>query len=58
MWVFFVFIIGSTIDSKFAKIGNRKSERIKIDDLDKNNFCFNIPLISLISLKNKRFYDI
>ena len=34
----FISIISSISDSKFAKADNKKSERVQIDDLDKNNF--------------------
>ena len=56
MCIFFVLIIGSIINSRFAK-SKKKSENVKIDDLDKNNFEINIPLLNLVNLRNKRFYN-
>ena len=37
MCIFFVFIIGSIINSRFAKSEKKKLKNVKIDDLDKNN---------------------
>ena len=58
MYIFFVFIIGSIINSRFAKSEKKNQKMSKLMIWTRMTFEINIPLISPVSLKNKKFYNI
>ena len=57
MCIFSVFIIGIIINSKFAKPEKKNLKMSKLMIWTRIIFEINIPLISLVSLKNKEFYN-